>query len=242
MAIGVTGSARNALTWKRNVASIASSATSVICYKCHLGPVLDFGNLIYSPSWQSFFFFIGLVVNSATCFQLLNMTSWVRTACEKKSHPVGNKSFWSRWRIHGKFPESRIASLVQMSSARPKCCSALPKPSSLDGIASVCHFLYRMLSASLSAMLCPNIRHSAALKESSWAMSAWCHLADAVNGWTLGYGLSCLRHVCEVVWFTVWRKNLYIRSDLEVLCIVRYVSNWLFKRVTCCLRQSRLCY
>lgn len=78
----------------------------------------------------------------------------------------------TRWRIHGKFPKSTMASLVQMSSARPQYCSALPKPSLLDGFASVCHFLYRTLSASSSATLCPNIRHSAALKESSPAMSA----------------------------------------------------------------------
>lgn len=111
-----------------------------------------------------------------------------------------------------------------MSSARPKCCSALLKPSLLDGIASVCHFLYRMLSALSSAALCPNVRHSAALKERFRATSVWCHLADATSGWTLRCGLSCLRHVCEVVWFTVCCKNLHIRSDLQVLCIGRNVE------------------
>lgn len=210
MALGITGSARNALTWKRNVASTASSATNVIW------GLFSTSGISYLLATLTKFFVFWLAVNFATCFQLLNMTGWVCTAWEKNSHPVRNKSFRSRWRIHGKFPKSGIASLVQMLSARPKCCSALPKPGLLDGI--VCHFLYHMLIVS-SATLCPNVRHSAALKKSSRATSARCHVADAANWWKLRCGLPCLRHVCEVVWFTVWCKNLYIRSDLQVRCV-----------------------
>lgn len=97
-----------------------------------------------------------------------------------------------------KFPKWGIASLVQMSSARPKCCSALPKPSSLKGIAFVCCFC-------VSQAFSDVVRYTLSKRKTfrRFEGEVWSNIYMMPP---LGCGLSGLRHVCMIVRCTVrWK-------------------------------------